>query len=171
MVEFFILLSAGVPSPASHLLSNHYNQTRSDYYRQLQHASSSGGDVFPFLDYAVAGFVDGLRSTIEAIRDQQWQEAWRNYVDEQFGERPSAPELRQKNLVLDLSERGDWVVTSDIPMLSPSLAASYATKQGKTVSRDVNALVGRGLIEKRGAKIRARREIILAFLPPRKQAG
>ena len=171
MVEFFILLSAGVPSPASHLLSNHYNQTRSDYYRRLQHASSSGGDVFPFLDYAVAGFVDGLRITIQAIRDQQWQEAWRNYVDEQFGERPSAPELRQKNLVLDLSERGDWVATSEISRLSPSLAASYATKQGKTVSRDVNALVGRGLIEKRGAKIRARREIILAFLPPRKRAG
>lgn len=28
LVEFQILLSSGVPSPAAHLLSNHYNQTR-----------------------------------------------------------------------------------------------------------------------------------------------
>ncbi|PTL37229.1 hypothetical protein CLG94_00290 [Candidatus Methylomirabilis limnetica] len=168
MVEFFILLSAGVPSPAAHLLSNHYNQTRSDYYRQLQFASSSGGDVFPFLQYAATGFVDGLRSQIEAIRVQQWNEAWCNYVDEQFGERPSASQLRQKNLVLDLSEHDDWL-TAEIPKLSPSLAASYATKQAKTISRDVNSLIHRGLIEKRGTRVRARREIILAFLPPRKQ--
>ena len=124
--------------------------------------------MFPFLQYAATGFVDGLRSQIEAIRVQQWNEAWCNYVDEQFGERPSASELRQKNLVLDLSEHDDWL-TAEIPKLSPSLAAAYATKHAKTVSRDVNSLIHRGLIEKRGARVRARREIILAFLPPRKQ--
>lgn len=62
----------------------------------------------------------------------------------------------------------DWL-TAEIPKLSPSLAAAYATKHAKTVSCDVNSLIHRGLIEKRGARVRARREIILAFLPPRKQ--
>jgi len=33
LVEFGILAAAGVPSVAAHLLSNHYNATRSRYYR------------------------------------------------------------------------------------------------------------------------------------------
>ena len=57
-----ILVISGVPAPAAHLLSNHYNQTRSEYYRQLGRASQSGGDVLPFITYAVRGFVDGLRA-------------------------------------------------------------------------------------------------------------
>lgn len=35
-----ILLAAGVPSPASHLLSNHYNLTRNEYLAQLKDAST-----------------------------------------------------------------------------------------------------------------------------------
>jgi hypothetical protein len=46
LIEFHILLSAGVPSPAAHLFSNHYNQTRAEYYRQLDRASKSGGHPF-----------------------------------------------------------------------------------------------------------------------------
>ena len=47
LIEFHILVSSGVPFPAAHLLSNHYNQTRSEYYRQMHLASASGGDVVP----------------------------------------------------------------------------------------------------------------------------
>ena len=43
LVEFGILTAAGIPSVAAHLLSNHYNATRTNYYRQLEHASKSGG--------------------------------------------------------------------------------------------------------------------------------
>ena len=39
LVECQILLNSGVPSPAAHLLSNHYNDTRSEYYRQLDRSS------------------------------------------------------------------------------------------------------------------------------------
>jgi Fic family protein len=60
LVEFQILLSSGVPSPAAHLLSNHYNQTRSEYYRQLDRASKSGGELAPFIEYGARGFVAGL---------------------------------------------------------------------------------------------------------------
>lgn len=168
LVEFFILITAGVPSPAAHLLSNHYNQTRAEYDRQLRHASSSGGDVLPFVQYAAAGFVDGLRAQIDEIRAQQWEDAWSNFVDEAFGIRPSAPEQRQKALVLALSDRRDWVTTAEIPRLTPDLAAAYATKQAKTISRDLNALWARGLIERASGRVRALRETILAFLPPRK---
>src|SRR4030065_2907005 len=64
LVEFQILVSSGVPPPAAPLLSNHYNLTRSAYYRELNLASRSGGDVIPFVCYAAEGFVDGLREQI-----------------------------------------------------------------------------------------------------------
>jgi len=171
LIEFYILLSVGVPSPAAHLLSNHYNQTRGEYYRQLAAASASGGDVIPFISYAVQGFVDGLREQLDRIRTKQWDVAWRNYVDEAFRDERTEPPTRQRNLVLDLSTREDWVAVADIPTLSPRLARAYAQKGTKTLSRDVNALIARGLIDKRGSRVRARRETILAFLPPRKSTA
>jgi Fic family protein len=78
LVEFQILLGAGVPTPAAHLLSNHYNQTRTEYYRQLDRASKSGGEIVPFIEYAARGFVDGLREQLHKIRDQQWDVSWRS---------------------------------------------------------------------------------------------
>jgi Fic family protein len=168
LIEFYILLSAGVPSPAAHLLSNHYNQTRSEYYRQLQAASESGGDPLPFAAYAAQGFVDGLRDQLREIRSQQWDVAWRNYVDEAFRDERTGAPMRQRDLVLDLSMSERWVAVADIPTLTPRLANSYAGKGAKTVTRDLNALIARGLIDKVGSRVRARREIILAFLPPRK---
>jgi Fic family protein len=169
LVEFFILVAAGVPSPAAHLLSNHYNQTRSEYYRQLQAASDSGGDVLPFIGYAARGFVDGLREQLKAIRAQQFDLTWQSFVEGEFGDRPSPSEMRQKQLVLDLGRSGDWVPTARLPTLTTRLAAAYATKQAKTVTRDLNSLVGRGLLERQGTRVRARTETIHAFLPPRKR--
>lgn len=171
LVEFFILIAAGVPSPAAHLLSNHYNQTRSQYYRQLQAASDSGGDVFPFIAYAATGFVDGLREQLKEIQAQQFDLTWQSFVEDSFGDRPSPSEIRQKHLVLDLGERGDWVPTAALPALTPRLAAAYANKQPKTVTRDLNSLARRDLLEKLGARVRAKRERIHAFLPVRKRAG
>lgn len=157
-----------MPSPAAHLLSNHYNQTRAQYYRQLDQASKSGGDIVPFIRYAVRGFVDGLREQLETIWAQQWDVTWRNFVHERFQSRHSASDTRQRHLALDLGEARDWVEVVKIPDLSTRLAKAYAAKTSKTLQRDVNALVGLGLIVREGRKVRARREVILAFLPLRR---
>ncbi|HLF55638.1 MAG TPA: Fic family protein [Thermoanaerobaculia bacterium] len=168
LIEFYILLSAGVPSPAAHLLSNHYNQTRAEYYRQLQAASDSGGNPLPFVSYATQGFVDGLRDQLREIRTQQWDVAWRNYVDEEFRDEKTGAPIRQRDLVLDLSVKEGWIAVADIPTLTPRLASSYAGKGSKTVTRDLNALAARGLIDRVASRVRARKGIILAFLPPRR---
>ena len=47
LLEFGVLLTGRVPTVAAHLLANFYNDTRSEYYRQLRIASESGGDVVP----------------------------------------------------------------------------------------------------------------------------
>jgi Fic family protein len=143
LLEFHILLKAGVPSPAAHLLSNHYNQTREEYYRQLNHASKSGGDIMPFLRYAVQGFVDGLKGQLDYIWNQQW------------------------DLALDLGSVDDWIEISKITEFTPRLAKAYAGKTGKTVQRDLNMLATHHLVYRDGRKIKANRELILAFLPLR----
>ncbi len=165
LLEFQILLAAGIPSPAAHLLSNHYNQTRSEYYRQLDLASKSGGDIMPFLQYAVRGFVDGLHEQMNFVWEQQWDIVWQNHVHEQFQNRTHASDMRERHLALDLGAKDDWVTVADIPELTPRLAKAYAGKTTKTVQRDVNQLEKMNLIRREGRKIRARREIILSFLP------
>jgi Fic family protein len=67
LLEFLILVGADVPAVSTHLLSNHYNLTRSAYYRELGNASRTGGNLLPFIWYAVEGFRDGLRDQLEAI--------------------------------------------------------------------------------------------------------
>lgn len=169
LLEFQILIDAGVPTPAAHLLSNHYNQTRAEYYRHLEQASQSGGDVTPFLVYALQGFVDGLRVQIDQIRVQQWEVSWQNYVHDVFRGKSSPSDVRHRQLVLDLSAKPEGVRRGELLRISPEVAALYARKTAKTLSRDVNALIGMGLLEQReDGTCRAKKEAILAFLPLRR---
>jgi len=167
LVEFHVLLSAGVPSPAAHLLSNHYNRTRDGYYRELRRASESGGDLLPFLGYAVRGFVDGLREQLEFVWAQQSDVVWRNFVHETFRSMTSAAEVRQRHLALDLGAQDGWVSVSVISGLTPRLAEAYAAKTPKTIQRDLNVLEHLELVVREGRRVRARREIVRSFLPLR----
>lgn len=171
LMEYALLVAAGVPQPACHLLSNHYNQTRSRYYQQLDHASKSGGDLLPFIEYAAQGFVDGLREQLKAVRDQQWTVSWENYIHDRFRDKDGSSHRRQRYLVLDLSLAAGFVPVGKVAELSPRVAKEYASKTGRTLLRDLKELEQAGLVERTGDGVRARREIILAFLPWRKQAA
>jgi Fic family protein len=169
LIEFRFLLQAGFPTPAAHLLSNFYNLTRTEYYRQLDKASRSGGKMSGFIAYACQGLVDQLKEQLGVIRDLQWDAAWRNYVYERFG-KASASHLRKRRLVLDLSSvttDDGWVPVSKIAELTPKLAQAYAGKTAKTLTRDLNAVVEMGLVERAHYSVRANKRLILAFLPAR----
>ena len=165
LIEFQILLAAGVPTIAAHLLSNHYNQTRSEYYRQLDRTSKSETGLLAFIEYALQGFVDGLDEQIAAIRAQQLFVHWINYVHDCFRDRDRPADRRKRRLVLDLSEKQEPVPLSEIRHISPRIAEAYADKTQRTVRRDINELEEMGLLEKTPRGIRARRESMLAFLP------
>ena len=165
LVEFGVLTAAGVPAISAQLLSNHYNATRDVYYRQLDQASRSGGDLTGFLSYAVQGFVDGLEEQLERVRQVNYNSAWREYVDELFEEPSTAAKRRRRELVLSLPTRVA-VKRSEIPRLTPELAVLYSNKQAKTVTRDLNALEEMGLIERTAEGVRAMSEVMLGFLPP-----
>lgn len=171
LVEFQILIASGVPAASAHLLSNHYNLTRSEYYRQLDQASKSGGDVIPFIHYAVQGLLDGLKQQLDKIWEQQWDVIWRNYVHEFFKNDISDSGVRRRHLALDLSTRKDPVPLEQIAEITPRLAGAYARRTLKTLVRDLNFLIEKGLVEKSAKGYRARCEIILAFQSPRVPVG
>jgi Fic family protein len=168
LVEFYILMSAGFPMSAAHLLSNYYNQTRAEYYRQLAAASKSGGNIVPFIEYAVRGLVDGLRVQLEYVWAQNWQIAWESYTHELFPPKGSATNERRQQLASDLGEANKWVEVSAVTQLSPPLARLYAKKGPKTVQRDINALSNLGIIQREARRIKAKRELIFGFLPIRR---
>ena len=169
LIEFQILLEAGIPTPAAHLLSNFYNQTRAEYYRQLDKTTKKKGNISDFIEYASTGFVDQLKEQLDIIRLQQWDIVWRNYVHEMFKDQTSEAAVRQRHLALDLSFTTDEsIVISKIPEISTRMAAAYAKKTRKTMVRDVNKLISMGLMERTKEGVRAKREVILAFLPARK---
>ena len=171
LLEFHLLLSAGVPTPAAHLFSDYYNRTRAEYYRQLAVASQSGGDVIPFLHYAVQGFVEGLRQQLEMIRNQQWMVSWENFVHEVFRDgKLTENQKRRRDLVLDLSHADGFVEISRIPSLTPRLAVAYAGDKMRVLRYDISELAKMELVDHQPGKVRARREMILAFLP-RRAAG
>ena len=169
LVEFQILLAAGVPNIAAHLLSNHYNLTRAEYYRQLDRASRSQGNVFPFLEYAIQGILDGLDEQIEQIRRHQWWTTWKAFVHEKFRDMQGAAANRRRQLALDIAQQSDDVTVSDIRRLSPALAEMYANKTQKTVDRDLNALTNMDLVQKERGKVRANFLMLLSLLPEQRE--
>ncbi|MFA6665802.1 MAG: Fic family protein [Armatimonadota bacterium] len=81
LLEYQIMVSSGVTSPAAHLMSIHYSDTRDEYVRQILAALKEGGDILTFIEYAVQGFTQGLRDQIQFIHDKQWFVDWHNVDD------------------------------------------------------------------------------------------
>jgi Fic family protein len=169
LIEFQLLVQAGVPMPAAHLLSDFYNKTREAYYNALELTSKPPYPVEAFIKYALRGFVDELREQLAVIREEQMLVTWENYVHQQFSDKDTNAPRRRKILVLDLPTSGNPIPVHKIPELTPRLALAYAGKSPKTVSRDVNALLDAELILSFGKghnrRVLANRDKIRAFLP------
>lgn len=165
LVEFLLLVSSGVPSPAAHLMSNHYNLTRDRYYQRLEQSSKGTNGEVVFVKYAIEGLLDGLREQVSVIRAQQMEVTWVNYIHEHFQDRRMTDTQRRRRELVLAMKAGDGVTRDEIADLTPQIARLYATKQSKTVTRDLNALVGEGLLRRGPDGYSPRTEIVEAFLP------
>ena len=163
LLEFRLLLEAGAPSPAAHLFSNHYNDTREEYYRHLELSWRKSDGVLSFLEYALEGFVDQLEDQIVQIRHSQIEGAWENYIHTQFAD--TAPEKRRKKMLLALSAEKGPVPKNRVLLLDTELSSMYEGKTMKTVTRDLSDLEKRGLIVEEKNLVRPAKERMLAFLP------
>ena len=165
LLELAILLEAGLPQPVCHLLSNHYNLTRTSYYRELERASRTPDGIYGFIAYALRGLRDGLTEQINMIREHQWEVTWMHFIHEQFRAARSTTARRRRTLALALSSLTDSVTLDHLPNLTPEVARAYANLSRRTLIRDVQELERRLLLTFEGAEIRVNRNHILAFLP------
>lgn len=151
LVEFYILLRGGLPDIALHILSNHYNMTRPEYYRQLQ-KSSENRDLTDFIRYAIIGLRDGLENVLSTIQKSQTEITWRAYIYDRFDETPVTKEethKRRRCLALELPLYARATI-SQIPELSVKLAKQYANVSIKTLHRDLEELIDMSLVIKDG---------------------
>ncbi len=170
LIEHQILAAASVPSPATHLLSNHYNETRAEYYRQLRLSNRVENGAIGFVVYSLQGFVDGLRGQMAHIQEQQLSILWENYIHAQF-HGSSKADIRRRNLALELSRLDKPTPRHELRLLSAAIATAYARVTERTLSRDIAELEEIGLVERTRTGIRARKEVILGFLPPAGDSG
>ena len=162
LLEFAILLSSGIPSPAAQLLSNHYNATRAEYYAQLDKASKTN-DPSKFFSYAIQGFYDGLEEQIKYVREHVIGVCWREYIYETFHKTGVGKVIkRQRALALAISEQKGPIDKSSLLLL---MSDEYRGKTAKTLARDLNKLVNMGIVLREGDKYTANKERILKFLP------
>lgn len=166
LIEFQLLVQAGVPVPSAHLMSDFYHKTRGAYYRELARTSRPPYPVERFIHYAVQGFVDELREQLDEIRNEQLRVAWENFVHEEFRDQDTPAKRRQKHVVLDLTDR-PATPAGKLPEISPRVAMGYAGKGSKTITRDVNQLVALGLVRRTARGLVANTEAMLAFMPLR----
>lgn len=173
LLEFHILMGAGVPTAAAHLLSNHYNETRTEYHRRLDHASRAG-EVADFALYAAQGLADQLSSQMGMVHGHQLSIAWESFVYETFASlRPTLTDgdQRRRSLVLQLSAQPKPVPRDQLAGISPEVARRYARRTPKTLTRDLNALTEMEMIRKVHGGYVANFQRILAFLPHARGEG
>ena len=169
LLEFYILLRAGLPSIVSHILSNHYNQTRSEYYRQLDRARKHR-NLTEFIQYALQGFRDGLKENLDFIQQSQFSIFWQHYIYETFADLKYTKKTafkRKRALILQMPIDGLFTV-DELLEISTDVAKKYATVGRSTALRDLRELQDLSLLKKIGSKYIANTVILRAMMPVKK---
>lgn len=171
LLEFYILLRAGNPDFASHILSNFYNETRPEYYAHLD-KSTKTGDLSEFIAYAVKGYLDGLKKVVSMINKSQVEVFWHGYIHDTFNNETLTAKnenvnKRRRNLVLSMPYDSP-VSKQEITLLSRDLALIYRELSDKTVDRDIEELLRLQLITEVCPNKFQINQDILKNAPPRK---
>ncbi len=169
LIEFYILLRAGLPDIASHILSNFYNLTRTAYYRQLNEGRKQR-DLTDFIEYAIEGFRDGLVENLKIIQSSQFKIFWRNHIYTTFADlkyTKKAVFKRKRNMMMSIPIES-WKTPEEIITASPEVTMEYLSKGAATIRRDLEEMVELELLVKDGKKYHANIAVLHASLPQRK---
>lgn len=169
LMEFYILLRAGLPSIVSHILSNFYNLTRPEYYRQLDKARKSS-DLTEFIQYALQGFRDGLKENLNIIQESQFSIFWQHYIYETFADLKYTKRgvfKRKRALMLQMPINKTYTVDKLLE-ISADVAKRYATIGRPSALRDLKELQELNLIRKEGRKYIANTTILKSMMPGKK---
>ena len=146
LLEFYLLLRAGVPDICAHVLSNHYNKTRPEYYAHLQRCQETG-ELTDFIGYAITGFLDGLNEVWESISVELLERAWRSHVYDKFAEIKLSRAVlkRRRSLVLYLPLFKSHTFDT-ITLAALEIAQHYRGVEAHTIKRDIDYLVKEELL-------------------------
>ena len=171
LIEFHILLRAGLPDIASHILSNHYNDTRQEYYRRLDQCVRER-DLSGFIRYAVLGFRDGLKGVLDIVQANLLEMSWHTFIYDTLDSKKAAGKTRaivkrQRTLALQFPV-DRWLTPDEVAISSGILAKEYATLSPATLMRDLAELERLELIVKEKGRYKGNIEIMRGYLPMRK---
>ena len=170
LLEFFICLKGGFPYTAAHLLANHYNQTRSDYYDKLEAASAQhqrGGQA-KFVAYAMNGLRDQLVSHIDQVMGELQRVTWKTYVYEALKAKSGDAWDRRRKLVLGMIRQGQSQTARKTIAMDEEVAEAYENTTPRMISQDIADLIKSDLLRPHGEK---RKDAILSDILSRYQSG
>jgi len=171
LIEFYILLRAGLPDMASHIMSNHYNDTRQEYYRRLDLCVRER-DLSGFVRYAILGFRDGLKGVLDIVQANLLEMSWHKFIYDVLDSKKATGKTRaivkrQRTLALQFPV-DRWHTPDDLVTSSGILAKEYATLSSATLMRDFAELERLELIVKDKDKYKGNIEIMHGYMPMRK---
>jgi len=171
LIEFYILLRAGLPDIASHILSNHYNDTRQEYYRRLDLCVRER-NLSGFIKYAVLGFRDGLKGVMDIVQMNLLEMSWHKFIYDVLDSKKAMGKTRaivkrRRNLALQVPV-DKWQTPDDLIDSSGILAKEYARLSSTTLMRDIAELERLELIVKDKEKYKGNIEILRGYMPLRK---
>ena len=156
LIEFALLLRAGIPARAAHAFSYSYSITRDRYYLELQDTHGDFVDgAYPepelgkFVLYALDEAMIEFEMQLDRISKVQAMPIWRESIRRHFPVRLTVPQQRRLQLALDLSTRFAliplnfreiWDLLDDIP-------AGVFENSYNMLDRDLSALVKMGILK------------------------
>ncbi len=167
LLEFYLLIRAGVPDIASHVLSNHYNETRDEYYRQIESATRKN-DLTEFIEYAVTGFTRGLLATLLTVQENQLVISWTNYIYEQFdtkkGRGQAVRANKNKRTILLNTPHDKSLPLDELKRHASAIAVIADSVTPRSFLRYLEELIEQGYLEKTKDGYRAKAEILSAYM-------
>jgi len=171
LVEFYILLRAGLPDIASHILSNFYNDTRDEYYRQLD-ASIHERTLTNFIKYAVRGFRDELNSVLQIVQGNNLVTSWEKFIYETLDSKKVSGKSkaiikRRRTLALNFPVDKFYTIDELLNTI-PAVIREYAKLSPFTLKRDLAELERLQLVTKKEDRYTGNIGILKGLMPRRK---
>ena len=165
-LESYLLYQGGVNARGFYSLANYYYQNRSEYEAMLDHVRfGTNGDITPFIKFALRGLVAEQQEVHREILVEVTIIAFRDFARETLaddGKLGTKPGERMFHFLLELSAQG--VPIADLRKGGHPSSRRYRGVTGKTLSRDLNYLVKKGLIRIQDGKVVPNVEVMTRFM-------
>lgn len=172
LLEFYILLRAGLPDLCAHILVDHYNNSRQEYATHFDNARKKRS-LTEFMQYAIIGLRDGLRQTMHQLQEHTFSLAWRSTVYDRFNDYTDYSKKtifkRRRNLALAMPLHEEFY-PSKLIAEHPHLFKAYENLGARSLRGDMETIVTLGLArESDDGRFKACTEQLLAQVAKRLQ--